>query len=150
MFVASVLIGWIFFGTAGATSPEVFMNAHGTATQMPAVGYLLMMYGFLLIQAVMMITIAFMISTIFRSSALAITISLLAYLVGNTVVAALGSYSWDKLILFADTNLAQFVVKGPTVQGLTLGFAIVTLIAYFVVMNALSWWVFVKRDVAYT
>jgi ABC-2 type transport system permease protein len=150
MFVASVLIGWIFFGTAGATSPEVFMNAHATATQMPTVGYLLMMYGFLLIQAVMMITIAFMISTIFRSSALAITISLLAYLVGNTLVAALGSYSWDKLILFSDTNLAQFVVNGPTIQGLTLGFAIVTLIVYFVVMNALSWWVFVKRDVAYT
>ncbi|MCY0869038.1 MAG: ABC transporter permease, partial [Firmicutes bacterium] len=150
MFVASVLIGWIFFGTAGASSPEVFVNAHGVVTQMPTAGYLLMMYGFLLIQALMMITIAFMISSIFRSSALAITISLLAYLVGNTLVAALSSYSWDKLILFADTNLSQFVVNGPSIQGLTLGFAITVLVAYFVVMNVLSWLVFVKRDVAYT
>lgn len=150
MFVFSVVIGWIFFGTAGANAPHVYMDAHQAIQQMSAISYLLMQYGFLLVQIVVVATIAFMISTIFRSSALAITISLLAFLIGNTLVAALSSYSWVKYILFANTDLSQFVENGPAIHGLTLGFSITMLVAYFVVMNVLAWWFFTKRDVAYT
>lgn len=150
MFVCSVLLGWIFFGIAGAGAPEVYLDAHQTIQQMSVLSYVLMQYGFLWIQIVMTATIAFMISAIFRSSALAITISLLAFLIGSTVVSALSSYSWVKYILFANTDLSQFVVNGPSIQGLTLGFSISILVAYFIVMNILAWVFFVKRDVAYT
>ncbi|MCL6446394.1 MAG: ABC transporter permease, partial [Alicyclobacillus sp.] len=150
MFVCTVLVGWIFFGTSGAFLPHYFVNAHHSVQQMSSVAFLLMQYGFLLIQIVITATIAFMISAIFRSSALAITISLLAFVVGNTIVHALSSYHWVKYILFANTDLSQYVVNGPQIQGLTLGFSITMLIAYFVVMMALAWAVFLKRDVAYT
>jgi len=150
MFVVSVLVGWIFFGTAGAGAPHIYVDAHHVVQQMSAISYLLMQYGFLLVQIVIVATIAFMISTIFRSSALAITISLLAFLIGRTLVEALSSYSWVKYILFANTDLSQFVVNGPTIHGLTLGFSITMLVAYFIVMMGLAWGFFVKRDVAYT
>lgn len=150
MLVFSVVIGWIFFGFGGAGLPHVYAGAHAQIHQMTTVWYLLMQYGFLFVQIIMMSTIAFMISTIFRSSALAITISLLAFLVGNTLVTLLAKYNWDKFILFSNTNLSQFVENGPTIHGLTLSFSIWMLIAYFVVMVALSWIVFRKRDVAYT
>jgi ABC-2 type transport system permease protein len=150
MFGFSLVIGWVFFGSAGAGEPHVYADAHGHIQQMGTALYLLMQYGFLLIQIVITATIAFMISAIFRSSALAITISLLCFLVGNTLVQVLSSYTWDKYILFANTDLSQFVEKGPVVHGLTLGFSITMLVIYFVVMMALSWLVFRKRDVAYT
>lgn len=150
MFVFSVLIGWVFFGTAGADTPHIYTNANHAVSQMSTISYLLMQYGFLLVQIVIMATIAFMISAIFRSSALALTISLLAFLVGRTLVQALSRYSWVKYILFANTDLSQFVVGGPTISGLTLGFSITVLVVYFVVMNVLAWRFFVKRDVAYT
>lgn len=150
MFVASMVVGWIFFGTSGAGQPHIYVNAAHNVAQMNAVSYLLMQYGFLLIQIIITATIAFMISTIFRSSALAITISLLAFLVGRTIVQALSSYDWVKYILFAYTDLSQFVVDGPTIKGLTLSFSITMLVAYFVVMMGLAWAVFSRRDVAYT
>jgi ABC-type transport system involved in cytochrome c biogenesis ATPase subunit len=82
--------------------------------------------------------------------ALAITISLLAFVVGRVLVQALLGYHWVKYILFANTDLSQFVVNGPEVKGLTLGFSLTMIIAYFVVMNLLAWLFFVRRDVAYT
>lgn len=150
MFVAAALIGWIFFGTAGADAPSFYTGTQQTIQHMPAIAYLAMQYGFLLVQILLMSTIAFMISTIFRSSALAITIALLSFLIGNVLVRALSSYNWDKFILFANTDLSQFVVGGPTIKGLTLGFSITMLAVYFIVMNVLAWIFFVRRDVAYT
>ncbi|GMA64312.1 ABC transporter permease [Alicyclobacillus fastidiosus] len=150
MFVASLVIGWLFFGIVGADAPFFYTGVHQTIQHMPTIAYLLMQYGFLLVQIVLMSTIAFMISAIFRSSALAITISLLAFLVGSTLVKVLSSYSWAKYILFANTDLSQFVINGPSIKGLTLGFSITMLVVYFFVMNVLAWIFFVKRDVAYT
>lgn len=150
MIAFSLIVGWIFFGFSGAGEPHIYMDANQHIQQMSTAAYLLMQYGFLLIQIIMMATIAFMISAIFRSSALAITISLLAFLVGNTLVQVLSSYSWVKYILFANTDLSQFVENGPAIHGLTLGFSITMLVIYFLVMNALSWFIFLKRDVAYT
>lgn len=150
MFVVSLVVGFIFFGPHGAQSPQVFLNAQQHVVQMTALSYLLMQYGFLFIQIVITATIALMISSIFRSSALAITISLLAFLIGSTLVRALSSYHWVKYVLFANTDLSQFVVGGPSIKGLTLGFSVTMLIAYFIVMMGLAWIVFLRRDVAYT
>jgi len=150
MFVFSIVVGWIFFGFSGAGVPSFYTDAHSHIQHMSTVLYLLMNYGFLFIRIVMTATIAFMISTIFRSSTLAITISILAFLVGNTLVGALSSFSWVKYILFANMDLSQYVQGGPRIQGMTLGFSIVMLLLYFIVMNTLSWFIFIKRDVAYT
>lgn len=147
LFAASVLAGWIFFGTAGAGAPHVYVNAQHGVSQMSTATFLLMQYGFLMIQVVVTATIAFMISSIFRSSALAITVSLLAFLVGSALVQALSGFGWVKYILFANTNLSQFVVNGPMISGLTLQFSIVVLVGYYLVMNALAWGFFVRRDV---
>lgn len=150
MFALSVLVGGVFFGFSGATMPNVFVQASGGLTHLGMAAYGLMQYGFLMIQVIVTVTIAFMISAIFRSSALAITISILAFLIGVSLVQALSSYAWVKYILFANTDLSQYVVGGPVIHGMTAGFSITMLIAYFVVMIGLSWLIFLKRDVAYT
>ncbi|GMA50680.1 hypothetical protein GCM10025857_20370 [Alicyclobacillus contaminans] len=150
MLVFSLLCGWIVFGMAGAGEPQFFTDGQGHMHQMPVAGYLFMHYGFLFIEVIFTATIAFMVSAIFRSSTLAITLSVLAFFVGNTLVAALSRYSWVKYILFANTDLSRYVEGGPPVAGMTLGFSIIMLIIYFVVMNLLAWYIFTKRDVALT
>lgn len=150
LLVFSYAVGGLFFGFGGAGQSNFYPGANLEVKSMSMFAYWLMQYGFLVIQMIMTVTIAFMISAIFRSSALAITISLLAFIVGSTIVGALSSFGWVKYILFANTNLTQYVVGGPQFKGMTLGFSITMLIVYFVVMSVLSWIVFVKRDVAYT
>lgn len=143
----SIVVGLIVFGS-GASMPILYQTPAGHVAQMAAPSYVLVNYGFFVVQMVMTATIAFMISTIFRSGALAITVSILAYLIGSTLVQALSTYHWVRFILFANTDLSQYVFGGPTIPGLTLAFSIAMLAAYFVVMAGLSWWVFVRRDVS--
>jgi len=150
LLVLSYVVGGLVFGFSGGGQPNIYVDANLKIQSMSTIAYWLMQYGFLVIQMILTVTIAFMISAIFRSSALAITISLLAYIVGSTLVGALSSFAWVKYILFANTDLTQYVVGGPHIKGMTLGFSITMLIAYFLVMSVLSWIVFVKRDVAYT
>lgn len=147
LLLFSVVVGLIVFGP-GASMPVLYQTPAGHVAQMAASSYVLTNYGYFLVQMIITALIAFMISTIFRSGALAITVSILAYLVGSTLVQALSSYHWIRFVLFANTNLSQYVFGGPTIPGLTLTFSITMLAAYFVVMAGLSWWVFVRRDVS--
>ncbi|MBB5324649.1 ABC-type transport system involved in multi-copper enzyme maturation permease subunit [Anoxybacillus tepidamans] len=55
---------------------------------------------------------------------------------------------WAKYILFANTNLAQYIDGTPLVKGMTMPFSLAVLLVYFVAFNAVTWWTFQKRDVA--
>ncbi len=148
--VASLVVGGILFGFGGVDQPYLYQAASGAIQQVNMVAYLFINYGYNSISMIMIATIAFMISTIFRSSAVAIAISILSLFIGNTLVFVLSSYSWDRYILFANTDLSQYQFGTPVLSGMTLGFSITMLVLYFVVMNALSWYLFRKRDVSLT
>ncbi len=148
VLVSSIVIGGIFFGFNGVGEPLVFVNVKQMVTQMTTGSYILLGYAFALISGVMIVTIAFMISAVFRSSALAIALSIITLFVGVSLVQLLSSFTWDKYILFANTDLMQYITGGPPVAGMTMGFSIVVLAVYFIVLNAVSWRVFVQRDVS--
>lgn len=151
-FVISTAVGALFFGAHGAGLPHFYNTPSGSVAQMSTLSYVFMQYGFLLIQIVIVSTIAFMISTIFRNSAVAITLSILAYLLGNSICRVLAEYGfqWTKYILFSNMDFSQYVVGGPLVNGMTAWFSVGMVVAYFLVMNVLTWWIFMKRDVALT
>jgi len=148
VLVSSLLVGGFFFGFGGAGEPHVYANDQQTITQMATGAYILIGYAFELVAGIMTVTIAFMISAVFRSSALAIAISIVTLFVGNTLVQLLSSFSWVKYVLFANTDLMQYMTGGPTIAGMTMGFSITVMVAYFVVLNGISWLVFAKRDVS--
>lgn len=147
-FLASYIVGGIFFGFGGAGQAQIYVNGHQAITQVSTGTYTLMNYGFMGIELFMTVTIAFMISAIFRSSSLAISLSIVTLFVGSTVVHFLQGYSWDKYILFANVDLSQYFINGPSISGMTLGFSIITLIVYFLLMTGLSYVIFGKRDVS--
>jgi len=96
----------------------------------------------------MMVTFAFAISTVTRNNSLAVGISLFLMFTGSMIVNLLKDYSWVKYILFANTDLTQYINGTPMVAGMTMTFSLIVLAVYFVVFNATSWFVFSKRDVA--
>jgi len=96
----------------------------------------------------MMATFAFMISTVFRSSALAIGLAIFLMMAGNQIIFAFAEYPWAKYILFANTDLQQYANGNVLIEGMTLGFSISVLIGYYAIFIGLSWLIFIKRDVA--
>ncbi|MDI3328895.1 MAG: ABC transporter permease [Alicyclobacillaceae bacterium] len=145
--VFSLLVGGLFFGFSGTLQPYVYTDASNQVRQMPMISKVLLTYGFKGIELWMMVTFSFMISSLFRSSGLAIGVSLLLAVVGSTIARALSSYSWDKYLLFANTDLSQYIEGQPIVEGTTMTFSGIVLLAYFVLFLFVTWLSFVKRDV---
>ncbi|TFB19606.1 ABC transporter permease [Filobacillus milosensis] len=147
LWIVSFISGAIVFGFEGFNPSIVLQKAEGLV-YVPLVGEVLTEYGYNLVNLVMMTTFAFMISTIFRNSSIAIGLGIFLMMGGNMVVQIFSEYDWAKFILFANTNLRQYETGNVWIDGMTLGFSITMLIIYFVVFIVLSWVFFNKRDVA--
>ena len=146
LFLSSLLVGGILFGLENADVPYLaYVDGH--VEEVSLVTHILTLYGYSGIELVMMATFAFMISAVFRSSSLAIGLTIFLLFTGVQVVQLLSKYSWAKFILFANTNLAVYQDGVPIVEGMTLSFSIGMLILYYLVFISLTWGIFNKRDI---
>ncbi len=147
LFVFSFLLGGIMFGFRGASQPYLAYT-NGTVMETNMVLHVFAQYGLACVDMLMLVTLAFMISTVFRNSALAIGLGVFLMFTGNIVVSIFSRYGWVKYILFANMNLSQYFDGVPIVEGMTLGFSVIVLLVYFAIFNLISWVTFIKRDVA--
>ncbi len=148
LFIISLVIGAIFFGINGWNPNLVQMGTDGVE-EVSIFAEIFTQYGLNMVNLVMMATFAFMISTLFRSSAMAIGLAIFLMFTGNSIIGFVAKYDWAKYILFANTNLNQYIGSGsPVIDGMTLGFSIAVLAVYFVLFLLVSWLSFTKRDIA--
>ena len=105
-------------------------------------------YALASVNLLMMVTFAFMLSSVFRSSSLAIGLAIFLMFTGSQLTYILSQYDWVKYILFANTDLSVYFDGSPIIESMTLGFSLMTLLVYFIVFLLLSWLLFTKRDVA--
>lgn len=92
-------------------------------------------------------TFAFMLGTVFRSSSLAIGVSIFLMFVGVQVVFLLQRFEIVKYYLFTHTDLTQFYTGFMPVPDITMGMSLIVLAVYFLLFMAISYWTFSKRDV---
>ena len=148
VLVLSWIVGLVLFGFDG-WNPHIVLDKATGLEHVSVIKEIFTNYGFSLVNLLMMATFAFMISSIFRSSALAIGLAIFLMLAGNQIVFFFMEYDWAKYILFANTDLRQYVNGNiPMIEGMTLGFSITMLIIYYVVFVVLAWAFFTQRDVA--
>lgn len=147
LFVSTLLVNWICFGINA--SPDIKPTFVGGEGSNP-LSYMLKYYGLTLISLVVTVTLAFMLSTIFRSSGLAIGMALFLLLGVNSFIAliAMLEYKWIDYLLFIHLNLTQYLDGNPMREGMTMGYSIGVLGVYYVIFIALTWYIFNKRDVA--
>jgi ABC-2 type transport system permease protein len=151
LFISSFLIGGVLFGFGGIDQP--YLNYHnGIVEQTNIFAHTLSVYGFDCINLLMMVTLAFMISTVFRSSSLAIGIGVFLMFAGNMIVMILSNFEWSrgfvKYILFANVDLTQYISGTPVIEGMTMTFSIIVLVVYYCIFQFISFFGFAKRDVA--
>ena len=101
------------------------------------------------VEMVVMSTLAFAISSLVRSTALAIGVSVFTMCIGSTVTQLLGQLGqdWARFLVFANTDLAS-ISKGYSIFAQhSLTFAVGVLIAHMVVFLLTAWDGFTKRSV---
>ena len=148
LFSYSAILGGILFGTPGEVSPYLRYQ-DGQVIETSMFVHLLTYYGLNSINLFMLTTMAFMISAAFRNSSLAIGLSLFLMFMGGTVTSLVAMrYDWAKYILFANTDLMQYLDGSPLIAGMTMGFSVIMLIIYFLLFQFIAFYTFKKRDVA--
>lgn len=148
LFASAGITGLALFG-AGDSSQVHLVYVGGTVEEKSLLLHLAGSYLLNSISLLMMATMAFMISAVFRNSSLAVGISIFLLVMGGTVTGLLATkFAWAKYILFANTDLTQYFDGSPVVSDMTLGFSIVMLAVYFIVFHVLAFVVFTKRDIA--
>jgi len=148
LYVVSAVVGLALFGLPEESFPHLaFVN--GEVVERNLFLNLIGEYFLSSIDVLMLATMAFMISAVFRNSSLAIGLSLFLMFMGGTITMLLAArYEWAKYILFANTNLAVYFDGVPPVEGMTLSFSIIILVLHFALFQLLAFFVFAKRDVA--
>ncbi|MGG6314526.1 ABC transporter permease [Paenibacillus macerans] len=142
----------VFFASALAVAFVIFPN---TSSQMfqPGVSPLGTILESLLYSYVDLLVItvfSFMVSTVFRSSGIAIGLSIFILFAGNIFTMLFNPirFPWAKYMLFNNMNLNQYRGGQIGPAGMTLGFSAGVLAAYVLLFLAVAWLVFKKRDVA--
>ena len=102
------------------------------------------------VNRIVMATLAFAISSLIRSSALAIGVSLFAMLAGSGAVLFLKealNIDWARYIVFANTDLNAILSGTTPFVNQTIGFALGVIAVYMVVFLLTAWDGFVRREV---
>ncbi|MCR9037480.1 ABC transporter permease [Bacillus sp. L381] len=150
LFAGSALLGLLFFGTSGDTAANVHLvYKDGQVFEQNIIAFLAKTYVYESVSAFMLATMAFMLSAVFRNSSLAVGFSIFLLVMGSTATVFLAAkFEWAKYILFANTDLSQYMNGTPLVEGMTMTFSVVMLVIYFIIFLALAFGVFLKRDIA--
>ncbi|MCJ7687903.1 MAG: ABC transporter permease [Clostridiaceae bacterium] len=147
LFVVSFVLGGILFSFKGASTPFL-TNVSGKITEVNMISHIVQLYGLECVNLLMMVTLAFMISSVFRNSAMAIGIGVFLLTIGNGITMYLiSNFNWAKYILFANTDLSQYINGEPLVEGMTMTISIIILVGYFISFNVISYLGFTKRDI---
>ncbi len=143
-FVVSVICAYILF-SAGDGQALVWNGKEIVAASIWGKGLYILLLSFA--NVFVTATFAFMIGSVFRSSSLAIGLSLFSYFMGNTVVLFLAKYEIVKYIVFTHMNLTMYESGSMFVEGITMPFSLAVLAVYLVVFLVISYTTFMKRDI---
>lgn len=145
--VASILFGGFIFGFDGIGDSYLFVKDHAVK-EVPVLQALLGGFALNLPLMLLAVTLSFMISAAFRSTTFSIVISLLVSITGFILSIAMNGWAWTRYFVFSHTNLTQFVIGDPSIDGITLGYSIAFVGLHLAAMHLVSYPLFVKRDVA--
>lgn len=147
IYLTSSLVGMLLFGFP-TTDIAHLAYQNGQVIEQSIALHLIGQYLLASIDLLMITTMAFMISAVFRSNSFAIGISMFLFFIGGNVTMLLATqFEWAKYILFANTNLTVYFDGTPPIESMTLPFSISMLLIYFFVFQTLAFTIFNKRDV---
>ncbi|MED1865744.1 ABC transporter permease [Fictibacillus nanhaiensis] len=148
VIVATWLVGGLAYGFGGMDQSYLITADDGQVKERLIVEYVFANIGVEFIELTALVAMSFMISTLFMSNSVAIGVAMFTLFAGNTIVMLLATKDWVIYTLFANMDLSVLIDgQNQLVKDLTLPFSISVLAVYTVIMLAITFTVFQKRDV---
>ena len=136
-FISSTIFGFLFFHqTVLVEESQMIINT-------------LLRYTFGFLETIIICTMAFMFSTVTRSSIFSIAFSIILLLVSGAVITLLSHYGVEtgKYLLFANTDLTQHFIRSPIFESTTLLVSILNSTVHMLIFYVISTLFFIKRDI---
>jgi len=142
--VATIIAGYLFYDSSGGSLLEY---KNGSVVEISYWGRVLTLYGLQFVGVLIYTTFAFMIGSVFRSSSLAIGLSIFLLFMGPNVVFFLSRFEFTKYVLFTHTDLTGYITGNMFIEGISMPFSIAVLAVYVLIFLVISYWSFMRRDV---
>ncbi|HLU22187.1 MAG TPA: ABC transporter permease [Bacillaceae bacterium] len=153
--VVGFIIGILFFGLGDYNATTTEFTFTGDTFE-AAIGAQAMKKLLLLIPSLIItVTISFMLSTLFRSQALAVGVGVGVLFVSSTIgqiiiiILNFGKLTWLKYLIFPHLDLSIYAITDTLAKGVTVGFSAVLLLVYYAIFMTLTFLFFQKRDIAF-
>ncbi|WP_243840695.1 ABC transporter permease [Paenisporosarcina antarctica] len=143
-FVSTMIASYLFYDSGNGVILEY---RNGSVEEVSYWGRVFLLYVLQFVGVIVYTTFAFMIGSVFRSSSLAIGLSIFLLFAGPNIVFFLSKYEVAKYILFTHTDLTGYINGQMFVPGMTWPLSLVVLTVYMVIFIGVSFWSFTKRDV---
>ncbi|WP_261129768.1 ABC transporter permease [Bacillus sp. Marseille-Q3570] len=151
LIVSGYLVGLITFGNGEFTAKIFEMAIDGEKEAAVGPQFFLKIAYFL--PSLLVITaIAFMLSTLFKSQALAVGIGIfvlfLSSTLGGLIVFLAEKYEWAKYLIFPHLDLTIYALQDKILGDVTLPISLLILSVYYAVFMILTFVFFQKRDIS--
>ena len=146
-----LIVGGIFFGFDSLSIPAIVYNYQtNSLIQINIAKYVSIIALGKLPIYILIGTLAFVLSTLFNNTGVAITISLLGYMASSIVnqFAYYYNIKWLKFFVTPNWDFTQFLYgKLPQMEGLTMPFSLIICIIYFAIRMIPAFVVFKKKNI---
>ncbi|MCM3118426.1 ABC transporter permease [Neobacillus sp. MER 74] len=151
LITAGYLVGTIIFGNGDFTAKIFEMAIDGQKVAEVGPQFFLKIAYYL--PSLLVITaIAFMLSTLFKSQALAVGIGIFVLFISSTlgglIVLLAEKYEWAKYLIFPHLDLTIYALQDKILGDITLPISLVILAVYYAIFMILTFVFFQKRDIS--
>jgi ABC-2 type transport system permease protein len=145
------LIGLILFGTGDYHAKFFEYSFEGEKLAVIGTQFMLKLVYYLP-SLLMITTISFMLSTLFKSQAIAVGIGIFVLFfsstLGGIIITLAEKYTWAKFLIFPHLDLTVFALQDKILENITLPISLGILAVYYLIFMAITFAFFQKRDIS--
>lgn len=151
LIVSGYIIGLILFGSGDFNMKMFEITLEGRKVAEVGTQFLLKMLYFIPSLLIIM-TIAFMLSTLFKSQALAVGIGIFVLFfsstIGGIILMLADKYTWAKFLIFPHLDLTVYALQDRILEDITMPVSLAILAVYYAIFMMLTFFFFQKRDIS--
>jgi ABC-2 type transport system permease protein len=151
LIVSGYLIGLILFGSGDFNMKIFEFTLEGRKEAIVGTQFFLKMLYFIP-SLLMVMTIGFMLSTLFKSQALAVGIGIFVLFfsstLGGIILMLADKYTWAKFLIFPHLDLTVYALQDRILENITLPVSLSILAIYYAGFMMITFFFFQKRDIS--
>lgn len=150
--IAGYLVSIAFFGTAGFNDNIYAYNSAFSPETVSGGVYFLQNLAYYLPGLILILALAFMLSTLFKNQAIAVGIGIFVLFfsstVGSIIVGLSEKYAWTKALIFPHLDQTVFIMDDKILTNITMPISLGILGVYYIIFMFITFFFFQKRDIS--